>query len=125
MKRFTDFSEQTELVPTDDMLFEMSNIYPEGTGLPFTVWMNSQGEDPSSPHPARVKVAEGRRPVFVASVSVESPIQVVAGYLNDKQLHLVSEWIDLNRDIILKHWRYEIDSKTALNLLKRVSGTPA
>jgi hypothetical protein len=38
---------------------------------------------------------------------------------------LVSEWIDLNRDIILKHWRYEIDSKTALNLLKRVSGTPA
>jgi hypothetical protein len=101
------------------MLFEMSNIYPEHTGRPFTVWINSQGEDPSSPHPARVKVAEGRRPVFMASVSVVTPVQVVAGHLSDTQLRLVTKWIDLNRDIILKHWRHEIDS-TALNLLKPV-----
>jgi hypothetical protein len=108
-----------ELVPTEDMLFEMANIYPEDTGLPFTVWINSQGEDQSQ-HAARVKVSEGRRPVFMTSVSVESPVQVVAGHLDDKQLRLVSEWIDLNRDTILKHWRNEMSSKRVANLLKPI-----
>ena len=116
MKRFTGFSEQTELVPTSDMLFEMSNFYPEDTGLPFTVWINSQGLQ----HAARVKVSEGHRPIFIASVSVESPVQVLAGHLDDKQLRLVSEWIDFNRDTILKHWRNEMDSAQVANLLKPI-----
>jgi hypothetical protein len=114
-----DFSERTELVPTQDALFLMANIYPEHTGLPFTVWIQSHGEDQLQ-QAARVKVAEGRRPVFMASVSVESPVQVLAGHLDDAQLRLVSEWIDLNLDIILKHWRNEMSSKQALNLLKRI-----
>jgi hypothetical protein len=120
MKRFTDFaSEPRELAPTQDMLFEMSNICPENSGLPFTVWISTQGDDQAQ-HAARVKIAEGRRPVFVASVSVESPVQVVAGHLSEKQLRLVAEWIDLNRDTILKHWRNEIDAVTASNLLKSI-----
>lgn len=119
-KKFADFAtEPTELTPTQDMLFEMANVYPEDSGLPFTVWISSQGEDQLQ-HGPRVKVAEGRRPVFIASVSVEPPVQIVAGHLTDKQLGLVAEWIDLNRDTILKHWRNEISSKTALNLLKPI-----
>jgi hypothetical protein len=105
--------------PTQDALFLMSNFYPEDTGLPFTVWIHSQGEDELQ-YAARVKVSEGRRPIFIASVSVESPVQVLAGHLDDKQLRWVSEWIAQNRDTILKHWRNEIDSAQVANLLKTI-----
>jgi hypothetical protein len=119
MERFTDFaSEYTEVAPTQDTLFEMSNVYPEDSGLPFTVWIGAHGEEQQ--HAARVKVSESRRPVFVASVSVGPPVQVVAGHLGEKQVRLIAEWIDLNRDTILKYWRNEISTKTAMNLLKPI-----
>jgi hypothetical protein len=87
-------------------LFEMANVRPELSGLPFIVWISEKGR---ARHDVRVKVAPGPRVrEFVASVSVRPEVEVVAGALPDADLALLREWIDLNRDVIVRYWDGDI-----------------
>ena len=87
-------------------LFEMANVRPEISGLPFIVWVSEKG---SARQDVRVKVSPGPRVrEFIASVSVRPTVEVVAGELGDKELDLVRRWIDLNRDVIIRFWDGEI-----------------
>jgi hypothetical protein len=87
-------------------LFEMANVRPEISGLPFIVWISERG---SARHDVRVKVSPGPRVrEFAASVSVRPTVEVVAGELSPRDLELVTAWIDLNRDVIVKFWDGDI-----------------
>jgi len=87
-------------------LFEMANVRPEFSGLPFIVWISERG---NARHDVRVKVSPGPRVrEFVASVSVRPTVEVVAGELDAKDFDLVARWIDLNRDVIVKFWDGDI-----------------
>jgi hypothetical protein len=58
---------------TDEGLFEMANVRPEISGLPFIVWTSERGtaRHDVRVHDVRVKVSPGPRArEFVASVSV-------------------------------------------------------
>jgi hypothetical protein len=50
----------SELVSTPEVegLFEMANLSPKRTGLPFVVWISPKA---GAPHDVRVKVSKGRR----------------------------------------------------------------
>jgi hypothetical protein len=91
----------------------MSNVQPADSGLPFVVYISEkQGR-----HDVRVKV--GKPPNFTASVSVRPSVEVVAGALSNRELELVRQWIELNREVIVAHWDGQLaSSRDVLNALK-------
>lgn len=93
-------------ISEDEGLFEMANVRPEISGLPFIVWISEKGQ---ARHDVRVKVSPGPRVrEFTASVSVRPDVQVVAGALAPRDLELVRAWVELNRDVIVKFWDGDI-----------------
>jgi len=100
----------------DEDLYLMSNVQPDESGLPFVVYISQK----QGAHDVRVKVAAGVTvPPFVASVSVRPTIEVVAGDLSNRDLSLVRQWIELNKQIIIDHWEGKMPSSRAvLNALK-------
>jgi hypothetical protein len=92
---------------TGDDLFEMTNVFPEDTGLPFVVYISEKG---TLRHDVRVKVASGPKGRdFVASVSVRAEVEVVGGALDAGSLALVRRWIELNRDVIVRYWDVQFE----------------
>jgi hypothetical protein len=90
----------------DEDLFEMVNIRPEISGLPFIVWISEKG---GARHDVRVKISPGPRVrEFAATVSVRPVVEVLAGELSARDLQLVSDWIALNRETIIRYWTGEI-----------------
>lgn len=99
--------------------YEMANIRPEKSGLPFIVYISEKG---TSRHSARVKVARGARASeFTASVSVAPKVEVLAGELTSGELVALKRWIELNRDVILGYWEgsipYTEDALAAIKAL--------
>jgi hypothetical protein len=99
--------------------FEMSNLFPKHTGLPFTVWISVKG---GARHDVRVKVSRTSRanPEDMVSVAIRPRVRVVEGELDAKELALLSSWIELNRDALIAYWNGEIDTRDALDALQRI-----
>ena len=106
-----------DLGSTDD-LYLMANVRPKDSGLPFTVYISEQ----QGPHDVWIKVASGSKvPQFVATVSVLPNVQVMEGELSSREITLVRQWIELNRDVIVGYWDRAIESTTdALAALKPI-----
>jgi len=107
---------------TDDF-FEMANLSPALTGLPMIVWISERGH---ARHDARVKVSlvHGRRarPDRTASVSVRPTVDVVAGrQLDRRDLELVRQWIELNREAIMAYWNGDLLTDEVIARLKPVA----
>src|SRR5260370_19778695 len=103
--------------PEGQALFDMANLRPERTGLPFVVFISQRG---GARHDVRVKVAPGPRvrPSEMVTVAVRPSVRVVSGTLDPADLALLRRWIDLNQDILVKYWdgviEYTEDAITAL-----------
>jgi hypothetical protein len=90
----------------DQDSFEMVNVRPEISGLPFIVWISEKG---GARHDVRVKVSPGPRVrEFTATVSVRPQVEVLAGELSASDLKAVRDWIELNRDVIVGYWNGDI-----------------
>lgn len=100
--------------------FDMANVRPERSGLPFIVYISEKG---GARHDARVKVSHGPKVRdFVATVSVRPNVEVLAGDLSNANLSLLRSWIDLNRDVIVRYWDGDIlYTEEALAALKPIS----
>jgi hypothetical protein len=96
---------KTTVTPAED-LFEMSNLRPKTTGLPFVVWI-SPGS--GNRHDVRVKVSPGPKPKDFVSVALRPDVHVVEGEMSGSDLALLRRWIELNRDVIIKFWDGEIE----------------
>jgi hypothetical protein len=99
-----------------EALFDMANVRPERSGLPFIVWISAKG---AARHDVRVKVAYPPRiQDFAASVSVRPDVRVVAGALPAQDLDLLERWIVRNRDVLVQYWNGDIPyTEDALNAL--------
>lgn len=90
----------------EDGQFEMANLRPRTTGLPFVVFISQRG---GARHDVRVKVApDPNPPKFRASVSVRPGVEIMAGDLAAADLELVRAWIDHNRDVLVRYWEGDI-----------------
>jgi len=99
-----------------EALFEMANVRPDRSGLPFIVWMSARGH---ARHDVRVKIAYPPRvQEFVASVSVRPEVRVVAGALPPDDLALLTRWIELNRDALVAYWEGAIAYTDAMAALR-------
>jgi hypothetical protein len=101
-------------------LFEMANLRPERTGLPFVVFISQKGE---AGHDVRVKLARGakvRRSEMI-TVAVRPTPRIVQGKLNTPELELVQRWIELNLDVLVNYWNSDIEyTEDILNAIKPI-----
>ncbi len=99
-------------------LFEMANLRPERTGLPFVVFISQKG---GARHDVRVKIARGAkvRPAEMATVALRPRVRVVRGALDPDDLARLAEWIDLNRDVLVDYWNGNIEyTEDAISALR-------
>ena len=109
-----------------DDLFEMANLSPTLTGLPMIVWISERGR---ARHDARVKVSlvHGRRarPDRTASVSVRPAVKIVAGpEIDRRDLELVRQWIELNREAIIAYWNGDLLTDEVIARLRPIASPP-
>jgi hypothetical protein len=93
----------------DRDLFEMSNLYPDETGLPMTVWVSPRG---NSRHDVRIKVnmTHGNQMNIsnTAVVAVGPTPRLIAGRLLPVDAQAVFEWASLNIDTLVAYWNGQI-----------------
>ena len=115
-KTFSEFVAE----PEDEALFEMANLSPKRTGLPFVVWISPKA---GAPHDVRVRVS--RSPQAHASelisVAIRPDVHVVGGSLSARDVALLREWVELNHDVIIKYWDGDIEyTEDAIAALKPI-----
>ncbi len=112
----------SESEPQGQALFEMANLRPERTGLPFVVFISQRG---GARHDVRVKVARSAkvRPSEMVTVALRPKVRVIRGTLERDDLAALADWLDLNRDVLIAYWdgdiEYTEDAVTALKPLLR------
>jgi uncharacterized protein DUF4160 len=90
------------------------------TGLPFVVWISPKA---GSPHDVRVKVSRGPKvhSSELISVAIRPDVHVVGGSLSAHEVDLLREWVELNRDVIIKYWDGDIEyTEDAIAALKPI-----
>ena len=117
MKTFNEFAVE----PQSDGLFEMANISPIRTGLPFVVWISPRA---GAPHDVRVKVSKGPKvhSAELVSVAIRPDVHVVSGgKMTAHDLALLKKWVELNQDVIIKYWDGDIEyTEDAIAALKAI-----
>lgn len=88
-------------------LFDMANFRPERTGLPFVVFVSQKG----GVWQVRIKLARAprvRAPEMI-TVAVRPAPRVIRGRLGGREFDLVRQWIELNRDVLVRYWNGAIE----------------
>lgn len=108
---YEDESGNKRWTPEVEDLFEMTNLFPRTTHLPFTVWISPKGK---AKHGPRIKVDSSPE----AIVSVEDAPRLIHGDLSSKDFQKIKEWIILNKEALLRHWNLETDGSEVVKELK-------
>ena len=102
-------------------LFDLANLSPKRTGLPFVVWISQKG---GAPHDVRVKISTGPRirGSDLISIALRPDVHVIGnGQINSESFSALKKWIDMNLDVILKYWTGEIEyTEDAIAALKPI-----
>lgn len=106
--------------PQGQALFDLANLRPERTGLPFVVFISQRG---GARHDVRVKVARGARvrPSEMVTVAIRPSVRIVRGKLDPVDAALLTQWIDLNREVLIKYWDGDIEyAEDAIDALRPI-----
>ncbi len=89
------------------------------------VWISPKA---GAPHDVRVKVSRGPRvhPGEMISVAIRPEVRVVGGgEISTEHLGLLRQWIELNRDVILRYWDGDIEyTRDAIAALRAIGQPP-
>jgi len=102
--------------------FDMANLRPERTGLPFVVFISQKG---GVRHDVRIKLARGAkvRPSEMLTIAVRPVPRLIRGEMNSHEFDRVRRWIELNRDVLINYWNGAIEyTEDALNAIKPIDG---
>ena len=92
-------------------MYEMANLRPSDTGLPFFVWIDEMGGyRKAGHHIPRLKIAKGSPDTFVAVVSIASDPKLLEGELEGKETKKLKQWINQNLEILIAHWNGDIST---------------
>ena len=116
----------TKDIPKSDMpleLFEMATIAEKRSGVNLRIWTSMK----RGSYGPRIKVTQSGEQLTNSnscSISISDNPRILAGnkkIINSNQLKLVSSWIILNKDVLLKLWNggYD-DSGDFLDDIKKV-----
>ena len=101
--------------------FDMAILPPRETGLQFVVFiLQDMGIIPE----VRIEIARSHR-VWrseTVKVAIRPTVRLKDGYLDAHELALLTRWVDLNRDALIKYWDGEIESTSdVLGVLKPIA----
>lgn len=118
---FMQAADAAELTPDlDEGLFEMANLRPRTTGLPFVVFVSQRG---GARHDVRIKVSRNprARPEEMVSIPLRPEIIIPEGALSRAETASLRAWVDLNRDVLVDYWNGDIAyTEDLLDALKSV-----
>ena len=100
--------------------FDMADLRPERTGLPFVVFIPQTGE---ARHDARIKLARAAkvRPSEMSTVTVCPTPRIIRGEMNAQALDLVSRWIELSRSVLVDYWNGDVEyTEDVLNAIQPI-----
>jgi hypothetical protein len=82
--------------------FEMANLRPERTGLPFIVWISQRG---GAQHDIRIKLSRTPKagPDWV-TIALRPTVEDLSGTLSRAELVQVRKWVLLNLAVLVDHW---------------------
>lgn len=101
--------------------FDMANLRPERTGLPFVVFISQKG---GAQHDVQVKLARAAkvRPSEMITVAVRPAPRLIGSTMTEQEFDLVRRWIELNRNILIDYWEGKIEyTEDALNAIQPIS----
>lgn len=103
-----------------DAPFDMANLFPKHTGLPFVVWISTRG---GAQHDVRVKVSGNAKavPGQMASVAIRPSVHLTDGILPPRELELLTRWIEANREPLIQYWEGDIDTVDVLAALRPIA----
>jgi hypothetical protein len=105
--------------------FDMANLRPERTGLPFVVFISQRG---GARHDVRIKLSRAPRvrPSELVTVAVRPVPRVVQGHVSGPEFDLVRQWIELNEAVLVDYWNGVIEyTEDVLSALRPISDKPA
>lgn len=93
---------------------EMANVDKQDTGLPYSIWIDSEGRDRVVPYSTpRLKVdVDGER----IPVSISDAPKILVDK-NIPQFTEIASWIVKYKKVLLKHWNKELSDRQTLNML--------
>jgi hypothetical protein len=100
--------------------FDMANLRPERTGLPFVVFISQKG---GTRHDVHIKLARAAkvRPSEMITVAVRPVSRVIRGRINARELELVRRWIGVNETVLVDYWNGDIEyTEDALAAIKSI-----
>jgi hypothetical protein len=88
--------------------YDMANLRPARTGLPFVVFVSQKG---GARHDVRIKLARAARvrPSEVMTIAVRPAPRVIRGNLSAGEFDQVSRWIALNERVLIDYWNGAIE----------------
>ena len=103
--------------------FEMANLRPERTGLPFVVFISQRG---GARHDVGIKLARSARvrAADMLTIALRPVPRIVRGRMSAREFDRVREWIELNRDVLIDYWNGVIEyTEDALNAIRPLGGS--
>ena len=101
--------------------FDLAVLSPRETGLPFVVYiLQDMGVVPDM----RVEVARSARTnrSETVKVAIRPNVRVTRGHLDAQELVVLTQWVELNRDTLIKYWEGEIEyTIDAIQALQSIS----
>ena len=104
--------------------FDMANLRPERTGLPFVVFISQKG---GARHVVRVKLSRAPRvrPDEMITVAVRPVARIVQGRVSGQEFDLVRQWIELNEPVLVDYWNGVIEyTEDVLAALRPITEKP-
>ena len=105
----------------ENLLLEMANLSHTRTGLPYDIWIDSEGSDRKNTHSGpRIKVkVDGVFIPFEISDNPDIPDSIKKNGITDfPHKNNIREYVIAYRKILLAHYYKKIDDLDALSLLK-------
>ena len=112
-------SQHREAGVAEESFYAMANLFPRHTGLPVVVWILVRGH---ARHDVRVKVTSGLEAQAgdMVIVGLRPDVHVVEGTMDGQDLELLTQWIELNRDALVRYWNEEIDTVDVVSAIRAI-----
>lgn len=107
----------------EDMIFEMANLRQDDTGLPMIIWIDGGGSDRKRSPRVKISKSHSHRQNIhdTVSVSIEDEPRIVSGDgLGGEDFLLVSRYVTLNKDALLRYWKGDISTLELHRYLKKI-----
>ena len=94
--------------PEGQVTFEMANLRPKTTNLPFVVWVSQKA---GARHDVRVKVARSAKviPSQMGVYSVRPFTHVEGPQLGSGEEKLLEDWVNKNEPVLVAFWDGDIE----------------